>query len=440
MTESEVIVPLYHLFVDLGIVVMLIGWVMYFSEPRKFVESLRFMVLFFLVFVGMKYWVPGIRILTNVFNTSGTQIQEEMSTIFKNILSAKFENSDSWWPSTEMIAEKIMYFLFKTVAYFGSWIKELYILFQNGLINILFITAPLTLATLTIPTFRSTAIKFIISSLAISMWAIGFAFVDLILIEALNSLILDDLTTANITGTAAVAIATITFPQTAVAAFLMFMLIALFLYILVPVLVYTILHGGSIGGVISKATNSAFSAAVTGASAGAGAAIGGRVGDDLLGGGSGGSGSGGGGGGGGSRGGGDSFSPGENALMSAPDNTGTNNGVFQGGGGQGRTPINGATGGVFDVDAAASSGGRVDSSPTQTSINSSPEPISHVDSSVQPNSNGTYSLSDIQSGVATAASKGNPRAQKIMQQMSSTSTDLNSEVERADQDNQQGGR
>jgi hypothetical protein len=269
--------PVYNMFANIGFLFLLIGSLTFLKDKKKPMDLLKYLILIVAIIGFISVWDSVLFGMKRGINSQATLASYKMKLIFDHLTEgfpSPAGSGGAWYDvvgKAQNLLPAMANQLFILVAKIGHLIKQFYGMIQEGLITAMWIVSPVTLVFLAIPPMQSNGVRYILASISLTMWAVGFLMVDFIIAKMLYGALqeipnvptppsadaMDAILWYYENQAQALAVGTGTLLTV-----LGIMLFAIFLYLMAPVLIFTILSGGSPGGVISKAATMAASSGI----------------------------------------------------------------------------------------------------------------------------------------------------------------------------------
>lgn len=173
---------LYQFFLPLSFGMIMLGWLLRTNEIKTDPHKGFNIILLCLCTVALIRFYPDIvGQAKTMFNLEGDQNRQNLLNALAYVKKTKLEGSESIFTMSKLWAWAAKWSISIIIA-FAEWVVWVALLLQDMLLQILIAVCPLVLGMFMIPQTASTAVKFLLTSLAICMWSIGFNLADLSII------------------------------------------------------------------------------------------------------------------------------------------------------------------------------------------------------------------------------------------------------------------
>jgi hypothetical protein len=218
------------------------------ADHGKMIRSIAFIA----IIVGcIKLYPNAVLAATDCVSSSSMSMSSEIETGLNNWAKSKIEGEDSTWSITAKVA-KVMYAMSFSLS---SIIRGFLVYFQRVLLYLLIALSPILLAIMLINETSSISVKFIMSTIGVILWSIGFNLSDMMIFSGwdavMHAALTGDAQSQALAGTGVVATAaTFTYAlpiltlSVAFAVAFYFLVAILTFNILGVVLIMKLLHGG----------------------------------------------------------------------------------------------------------------------------------------------------------------------------------------------------
>ena len=294
-------------------VIFLVAWFFHHKDKSDFISTAKYLVFLLTLFTLIFYAKDIILTGRDLIDEEANLVSSKISVFMDNLGKIDVEGQDSTFSIMGPMIGTALDILHVITETLSKILKY----FQTSLLYIMYGVSPLLISFIAFPPTRSLGSKYITTTFSIMMWSFGIVMADLIFLSAYESIINDISLSASegaLASMAGTSIANVACSMEAAAWLISMLVLLLFLYVFSPILITSVLSGGSPGqavgsaigavgalaGSVAGGAGAVAAAGKAGAAAGkAAAAGGGGGGEGGGGGGSGGGGSGGGGSGGG---------------------------------------------------------------------------------------------------------------------------------------------
>ncbi|HCE46780.1 MAG TPA: hypothetical protein DET40_24800 [Lentisphaeria bacterium] len=165
----------------LGGAFCVLGWLMRAKHVKSDISDGFRIIVYFLCIAALISYYPDISLKARkIFEGVSVKVNQDIDVMLQNaVVNVRIEGEDSVANPVPTLAR----YVYNTLFWISYLIRKIAVLVQMVVIYLLIAVSPLILSFLAVPNLEGTGVKFLVTTLSITMWSIGFNLADLAVIS-----------------------------------------------------------------------------------------------------------------------------------------------------------------------------------------------------------------------------------------------------------------
>ncbi|GEM_PF-3129593 len=170
MTMRDALLPLGGAF-------CVLGWLLRAKNLKSDVSEGFKIIIYFLCIAALIRFYPDVSLeARKVFDGVSVKFGQDIDVMLQNaVVNVRIEGEDSVVNPIPTLAK----YVYNTLFWLSYLIRKIAVLVQTVVIYLLIAVSPLILSFLAVPNLESTGVKFLVTTLSVTLWSIGFNLADL---------------------------------------------------------------------------------------------------------------------------------------------------------------------------------------------------------------------------------------------------------------------